>query len=121
MSKSGYRDLTVWQMARELASQVYRFTRDFPRYELYGLTAQMRRAVLSVPCNIAEAHGRRSTADRIQFLIVARGSLLELETQALIAADLEFTSGPLAEDLVERTANVTRALNGLIRHYARNR
>jgi four helix bundle protein len=120
MSKSGYRDLVVWQKARELASRVYRVSRAFPRSELFGLTAQMRRAALSVPCNIAEGHGRRSTADRIQFLVVARGSLLELETQAIIAADLEFMSQALSDDIVDKTTDIARALNGLIRHYARN-
>jgi four helix bundle protein len=117
MNKSSYRDLVVWQKARALASSVYRVTRRFPRYELFGLTAQMRRAALSVPCNVAEAHGRRSNADRIQFFMIARGSLLELETQALIAADLEFLHESEAEDLVAKTMDVARALNGLIRHY----
>lgn len=117
MSKSGYRDLVVWQKARALASRVYRVTRQFPRFELFGLTAQMRRAAVSIPCNVAEGHGRRTTADRIQFLMIARGSLLELETQALIAADLEFMKCAEADDIVERTTDVARALNGLIRFY----
>ena len=119
MNKSGYRDLEVWEKARALASRVYRLTRDFPRYELFGLTAQMRRASVSVPCNIAEGHGRRSTSDRVHFLVIARGSLFEIETQALIAADLEFMSARAADDLVAKTTEVARLLNGLIRHYVR--
>ena len=117
MSKSGYRDLEVWQKARALAARVYRLTAGFPRHELFGLTSQMRRAAVSVACNIAEAHGRRSTADRIQFLVVARGSLLEIETQAIIASDLEFATPTAAEYIVTKTTEVTRLLNGLIRHY----
>lgn len=121
MSKSDYRDLRVWRKARLLASRVYRVTADFPKHELFALTQQMRRAVLSVACNIAEGQGRRSTADRIQFLVIARGSLLELETQAIIAADLEYLPPTLSEDLVSNATEVTRMLNGLIRHYMRRR
>lgn len=79
----------------------------------------MRRAAVSVPSNIAEAHGRQTTRDRIQFFVIARGSLFELETQALIAADLGFTSTSDAETVVTRTTEVTRLLNGLIRYYTR--
>ena len=102
-----------------MASRIYRVTRHFPKYELFGLTTQMRRAAVSVACNIAEGHGRRSTSDRVHFLVIARGSLFEIETQALIAADLEFIEESDAEQLVARTTEVTRLLNGLIRHYIR--
>ncbi len=121
MNKSHYRNLKVWAEARLLATRVYRVTADFPKHELFALTQQMRRAALSVPCNIAEGHGRRSSADRVHFLIIARGSLLEIETQALIAADLEYLSASAAEALVEDATNVTRLLNGLIRHYTERR
>jgi four helix bundle protein len=121
MSKSGYRDLEVWQKARALATHVYRITARFPRHERFGLTDQMRRAAVSVPCNIAEGHGRRSSADRIHFLTIARGSLLEVETQAIIAADLEFVDSNAAEIVVARTTEVTRLLNGLIRYYTGRR
>jgi len=119
MSKSDYRDLEVWKKARVLATRVYRVTAGFPKHEIFSLTQQMRRAALSVPCNIAEGQGRRSTADRIQFLVIARGSLMELETQALIAADLEYLAPTLSEDLVANATEVTRMINGLIRHYLR--
>jgi four helix bundle protein len=119
MNKSGYRDLEVWQKARALATHIYEATAAFPRHEFWGLTQQMRRAAVSVPSNIAEGHGRKTTRDRIQFLVVARGSLLELETQALIAADLGFTTSDDAEMVVIRTTEVIRLLNGLIRYYTR--
>ena len=117
MITSDYRTLEVWQKARALASHVYRVTAKFPKSELFGLTQQMRRAVVSVPSNIAEGQGRRFTRDRIQFLVVARGSLYELETQATIAGDLDFITADEAGAVVNRTIEVTRLLNGLIRHY----
>lgn len=88
MRTSDYKELEVWKKARLLASDVYTATMAFPKSEMFGLTQQMRRAVISIACNIAEGHGRRSNGDRVQFLVVARGSVLELETQALIAGDL---------------------------------
>ena len=117
---SAYRDLRAWKEARALASHIYRVTPAFPKYELFGLTSQMRRAALSVPCNIAEGHGRRTTADRVQFMVIAHGSLLELETQAIIASDLEYITADSAEYIVGRTTDVICLLNGLIRHYAKN-
>lgn len=117
MSISDYRNLVAWKKARALASQVYRVTTQFPKAELFGLTQQMRRAAVSVPCNIAEGHGRRSSADRIQFLVIARGSLFELETQALIAGDLEFIAPAEAATVLEAATEVARLVNGLIRHY----
>ena len=119
MSKSGYRDLEVWQKARALATHIYETTADFPKHEIFGLTQQLRRAAVSVPSNIAECHGRKTTRDRVQFLVVARGSLLEIETQALIAADLHFIEPSAADMVVERVREVTRLLNGLIRYYSR--
>jgi four helix bundle protein len=85
---------------------------------MFGLTQQMRRAAVSVPCNIAEAHGRRSDADITQFLLIARGSLLELETEAVLAADLGFASDAEANTIVTKVTATVRPLNGLIRHYS---
>src|SRR5687767_15989655 len=93
-----YRELEVWQKARKLATHVYRRTAKFPQSEWYGLVQQMRRAAISIACNIAEGHGRQSSRNRAKFLDIARGSLLELETQAFIAGDLAF--------LTERQANI---------------
>jgi four helix bundle protein len=85
-----YTDLKVWQKSMDLVVEVYRSTRTFPKHELYGLTSQMRRAAVSVPSNIAEAKGRYSTKELVQFLYNARGSLLELQTQIVIAHRLEY-------------------------------
>jgi four helix bundle protein len=117
MSQSNYRQLVVWQKSRVLARELYRATRQFPRDEMFGLVQQMRRAVVSVASNIAEAHGRESAPDRIRHLVIARGSLLELETQVVIAMDLKFVNAISANQLEEQTTEVARLLNGLLRHY----
>ena len=84
-----YRDLKVWQKGREIIGHVYKITRDMPAEELYGLTSQLRRAAVSVPSNIAEGYGRGSRRDYIRFLKTARGSLYEIQTQLILAVDLE--------------------------------
>ena len=87
---SSYRDLRVWQLAMKLVVGVYEQTRGFPKQEIYGLTSQMRRSAVSISSNIAEGEGRSSDRDRTLFFCHARGSLLELETQILIAQRLEY-------------------------------
>jgi len=88
-----YRDLVVWQKSMALVREVYRYIQSFPKAEASGLTTQLRRAAVSVPSNIAEGQGRLSTGEFKQFLGHARGSLLELETQILIAQDPGLSSG----------------------------
>ena len=112
---SNYRDLTVWQKARALTVQVYRATRAYPRHEMFGLTAQMRRAGISILCNIAEGQGRWSRPDYLRFLTIARGSALELEAQIVISEDLEYLESADAASLLEATTEVAKMLNGLIR------
>jgi len=109
-----YRELTVWQKAMTLVRDVYLQTRGFPKEELYGLAQQMRRSAVSVPSNIAEGQGRLSKQEFKQFLGLARGSLLELETQELIAADLNYVERDKADAIVERTKDVLRMLNALM-------
>jgi len=83
-----FRDLKVWQRAIELSVATYKLTRDFPTEELYGLTSQLRRAAVSIASNIAEGYGRVSAGEYRQFIGVARGSTLELQTQLVIAGRL---------------------------------
>ncbi len=90
MSGLSYRDLIVWQRAVQMSVALYRFTSQFPREELYGLTSQLRRAGVSVASNIAEGYGRRSTGEYKQFLGMARGSNMEVQTQLIIAGQLGF-------------------------------
>ncbi|MFW3173759.1 four helix bundle protein [Xanthomonas phaseoli] len=105
--------LTVWRDAMSLVEAVYRLSHDFPDSERFGLTAQMRRAAISIPSNIAEGAARRSTAEYLRYLSMARGSLAELDTQLQIATRLQFTSPDVAiADLLNRTF---AKLNALIR------
>jgi four helix bundle protein len=90
MRTKSYRDLIVWQKSYKLALEIYRVTKDFPKSEVYGLSQQMRKASVSVPSNIAEGYGRNHKAEYKQFLSIAYGSLLEVETQYSLAADLKY-------------------------------
>lgn len=87
-----YKELNIWKEARSLVKEVYLLSSKFPKEELYGLTSQIRRAVISVPSNIAEGTGRNSNKEFIRFLDFAIGSLFEVETQLILAKDLEFIS-----------------------------
>ena len=94
-SKRPHEDLSVWQQAMSLVEQVYSCSSRYPDCERYGLTAQLRRAAISVPSNIAEGADRRSTPEYVRFLSIARGSLSELDTQLQIAARLGYGAIPL--------------------------
>jgi len=98
----------------DLAVDVYKVTDSLPKQEVYGLTSQIRRSAISVPSNIAEGKGRRTDADYSTFLFHARGSLLELETQIILARRLEYISEEIAARLLSGTAAVGSALTGLI-------
>jgi four helix bundle protein len=109
-----YRDLRIWQEAVDLALVIYRATAEFPKHELYGLTSQMRRAAVSISSNIAEGKGHSSDGDFGRFLFHARGSLLELQTQIVIARGLEYLTKEQAAELTRSTDDLGRGLNGLI-------
>lgn len=85
-----YHDLEVWQLGRQLVKAIYVLTESFPVRESYGLAQQLRRAAVSVPSNIAEGHSRTSTRDFIQFISMSIGSLAEVDTQLILAVDLEY-------------------------------
>lgn len=108
-----YRDLVAWQKAKALAVRVYRATENFPKAETYGLRSQMRRAAVSVASNIAEGQGRRTPGEFGQFLGHARGSLLELETQADIAHELALLSSNEFTELQKLSGEVLGLVNGL--------
>lgn len=109
-----FRNLVVWQKAKALVRDVYDVTDSFPKKEIYGLTAQVRRAAISVPSNIAEGKGRSTDPDFRHFLLQARGSLYELENQLEIAKDLSYISETQLSGLIEKCNEVGRLLNGLI-------
>jgi four helix bundle protein len=114
MSTSSYQDLRVWRRAIQLALSTYCCTATFPKHEMYGLAQQMRRAAVSIASNIAEGKGRNTDKEFRQFLFNARGSLLELETQLLIAQELSYLPKDVYLQLREGTKEVGRGLAGLL-------
>lgn len=109
-----HRDLTVWQKAIDLVDKIYDFTDSFPRHEQYGLTSQLRRAVVSVPSNIAEGNGRRTTPDYIRFLHHSYGSLMEVDTQVHIATRRSYIAPNDESRIIELLSEIGRMVNGLI-------
>lgn len=112
-----YRDLQVWQFGMDLVRDIYRSSRHFPEEERLGLRSQMRRAAISVPSNIAEGKGR-TNKDFGRYVLQARGSLWELQTQIEIAGDLGFFAPDDGKRLMERSQRVSRMLNGLLESLA---
>ena len=110
-----YNDLIVWQKAIALVKDIYKVSQLFPKEEVYGLTSQIRRLSVSIPSNIAEGHARNTTGEYIQFLGIARGSLAELDTQIIIATSLDFLSKEQEKLLRDKTAEVNRLTNALIK------
>jgi four helix bundle protein len=109
-----YKDLVAWRKAMDLVTEIYLVTRAFPREEVYGLTSQLRRAAVSVPSNIAEGQARFSQKEFHHFLSLARGSLVEIETQLMIAQNLDYLSLQQIRPLLDKTAELGKVLNGLI-------
>ena len=112
MATSSFKDLRVWQQAIDLAFAVYKATELFPKHETYGLSQQMRRAAVSIASNVAEGKGRWSPKEFRHFLFNARGSLLELETQIVIAGKLEYCTGKQLGELRSSASQVGRSLTG---------
>lgn len=111
---ASYKDLLVWQRSMNLVEAVYRATGRMPSNEQWGLSAQARRAAVSVPCNIAEGYGRQATGDYRHHLSIARGSLLELETQILLCQRLALLSAEDTEALPHETTQIAKMLGALI-------
>lgn len=117
---SDYTKLEVWQKSRALARDIYGASGCFPQDELFGLTHQIRRAAASILSNIAEGAGRGSRRDRRQFMLIARGSAFEVESQLFLAEDLRYISSKKAAELRQRASQIARMLSGLIRYYSAN-
>lgn len=114
---NSYRDLDVWRQSRQLVKSIYQLSKTFPKEEQFGLTNQLRRAAISVPSNIAEGSGRNHSRDSIQFFFIARGSLYEIETQLIIAADLSFITESDLQEVLEQVTRCKRLLNGFINYF----
>lgn len=113
-----FNDLLVWQKAHQLVIETYHLTQQFPAEERYGLTQQMRRAVVSVAANIAEGHQRSSKREFLRFLDIAHGSLDELKYYLILSKDLRYLNGSCVE-LCKRAEEIGRMLNGLKAHVKR--
>ena len=112
-----YTDLDVWKYSRELVKLVYLLTKTFPKEELYALTNQIKRSVVSVPSNIAEGIGRQSNKETIHFLYIAKGSLYEVETQLYLSYDLSYISEIELKNILEKVISNKKLLNGFINYY----
>jgi four helix bundle protein len=109
-----FQDLVVWQRSMEMTDCVYRLTQSFPREEIYGLTSQLRRAAVSVASNIAEGRGRLTEGEFRQFLGVAQGSNCEIQTQILVAKQLEMGQPEFLDEAQSLSIEVGKMLSGLI-------
>lgn len=110
-----YKELNVWQRSYQLCIKLYKLTAKFPNDERYGLTSQIRRAVVSIPSNIAEGYGRKTTADYIRMLYISYGSICELETQVLLAGDLKFIESVYLGVMKRDIEEIERMLKALIK------
>jgi four helix bundle protein len=109
-----YKELDVWKESIALTTDIYKLTTQFPDTERYGLISQIRRASVSIAANIAEGWGRGSTGEYIQFLTVARGSLMELETHLIIASNLQFLTSDEFGAFSKQIEDIGKMLNRLI-------
>ncbi len=114
MLHGGFRRLTVWQRSMELLVEIYRITKLLPKSELYGLSAQMRRAAVSIPSNIAEGYSREHRGDYIRFLSIAKGSSGEIETQIEALERLELLTHQQLARAASLESEVGRMLRQLI-------
>lgn len=110
-----YRDLIVWQKSMDMVTLIYKFLKQFPDDEKFGLTSQVKRSSVSVPSNIAEGYGRHYTKDYSRFLQIARGSLYETHTQLKIGVNLKFITEAEVKDINELSLEVEKMLNSLIK------
>ncbi|HEX4320139.1 MAG TPA: four helix bundle protein [Acidobacteriaceae bacterium] len=110
-----YKELTVWKRAIELSLAIYRLTANFPIEERYGISSQLQRAGVSIPSNIAEGYGRGTRKDYKQFLAIARGSTLEVQTQLIIANELGYCYLEQLKKTEALSEEVSKMLYALIR------
>jgi four helix bundle protein len=109
-----HRDLLVWQRSMDLVQTVYQITAKFPPSEQFGLVSQMRRAAVSIPSNIAEGYGRQATGEYRHHLSMARGSVLELETQFLLCGRLKYLGSEQADSVLADIEELSKMLASLI-------
>ena len=116
MTLQTHKDLDVWKDSRKLVSLIYELTSKFPKEEVYSLTAQIKRAAITIPSNVAEGAARDSNKEYIHFLFIALGSVAELDTQLIIAKDLNFISDKDFNSTSEKLNIIGKMLSGLIKY-----
>ncbi|MGH8771177.1 MAG: four helix bundle protein [Burkholderiales bacterium] len=107
--------MLVWQKSMDLVEAIYKLTRTFPQEERFGLTSQLQKAAVSIPSNIAEGHGRKFTKVYLNASSIASGSLMEVETHLQIGARLRYLSSQQLDEMLTKTQEIGRMLNGLIK------
>ena len=110
-----YKELNVWQKSYKLCLHIYKVTKRFPKDEMYGLTSQIRRSAVSIPSNIAEGYGRKTTLEYVRFLYIAYGSVCELETQTMISGDLGYVGKESLQKIRDEIGDVERMLKAMIK------
>ncbi len=115
MALESYRQLRVWQRGMQLAKDIHLLVQNFPKYEIYGLCSQLRRAAVSIPANLAEGHERESTKDYLRHISIAQGSLAETETHLLLAESLNYAASKQIAPLLDICMEQRRMLSGLRR------
>src|ERR1035438_6853460 len=108
-----FTDLDAWKEGHKLVLMIYELTKRFPREELFGLTAQIRKAVVSITSNIAEGFSRQTYKDKVHFYCMALGSLTEVQNQLMVARDLKYSSQDEFSAIYEQTVKESKILNGL--------
>ncbi|MBU1089427.1 four helix bundle protein [Patescibacteria group bacterium] len=111
--KSNFQKLLVWQKAMIFVVEIYKLTEKFPASEKFGLVSQMQRAAVSIPSNIAEGYERKSKKDFAHFLVIAKSSAAELETQILVALMLKYLTKEKSENLVQKVVELKKMLSAL--------
>ena len=110
-----FKQLRVWQKGIEIVKEIYALTQPFPKEEIYGLTSQMRRAAISIPANIAEGFKRLHGKEYRQFLHIALGSAAELETELIIARELNFINEQELSEVSEKLDHTSKMMSSLLR------
>ena len=110
-----FTDLNAWQESHQLVLTIYKITKDFPKEEIFALTSQIRRAVISITSNIAEGFSRNSSKEKLQFYHVALGSLTEVQNQLLVERDVGYISKEIFDKVAERTIVVSKLIHGLMK------
>jgi len=114
-----FKDLKLWQKAHELVLQVYKITEKFPKSEMYGLSSQIRRAIVSVVSNIVEGFERKTSKDSLHFYNIADGSLEEVKYQLLLTRDLGYLDKETYKKIISLTEEVSKMLNSWIKSQLR--